>query len=85
MYLVNILICSQKYVQTLSDTAIIKLLVLIRGIYKKQYIQIKLNLIVIQNIALNQYLKHIVSYEMMLELKIVYLCEENYSWSSSKY
>ena len=40
---------------------------------------------VIQNIALNQYLKHNVSYEMMLELKIVYLCEENCSWSSSKY
>ena len=50
MYLTDILIFSQKYVQILSDIAIIKSSVLTKGIYKNM-INIRVNLRVNQDIT----------------------------------
>ena len=60
MYLTDILICSQKYVQILSNIATIKSLVFMKGIYKNmltrnnKYTESKLNLRVNQDITQNQ-------------------------------
>ena len=60
MYLMDILICSQKYVQILANIATIKSSVFMKGIYKNmftrnnKYTESKLNLRVNQDITQNQ-------------------------------
>ena len=71
MYLTDILICSQKYVQILSNIATIKSLVFMKGIYKNmltrnnKYTESKLNLRVNQDNSKSIFYN--ISYELQVQ------------------